>query len=62
MKNQTWTVSTREEVIGVLWLIAGLLAFNGGHTLAGWALLIKAGLDIMGALYFAVKEAFGGER
>lgn len=46
-----------EEIIAVLWLIAALLAFNGGYEVFGWALLAKAISDTICSLYCAYKEA-----
>lgn len=52
----SWTPSTREETIAVLWLIAALLAFNGGHSVAGWILAIKSATDMVCALVLAIRE------
>jgi hypothetical protein len=50
------SISRQEEIISVLWLIAALLAFNGGYAVLGWMLTTKAGLDCVTSLFFAFKE------
>jgi len=52
--------SKQEEIIGTLWLIAGLLAFSGGHNLAGWILLGKSALDMICSLSLAIIETRKG--
>lgn len=49
-------ISRQEEIISVLWLIAALLAFNGGYNVLGWLLAVKAGLDCVTSIFFAVRE------
>jgi len=50
------TDSNNEELVGCLWLIAALIAWNGGHdTIACW-LLVKAVLDYGLSIYCAIRD------
>ena len=49
--------SIQEEIIGVLWTIAALLAFGNGYSIWGWIFAIKAGLDCLTSILFAIQEA-----
>ncbi len=51
-----WTHSIREEIIGALWLIAGLLAWNDGIKWLAWILFVKATFDTFASICFAVVE------
>jgi uncharacterized protein involved in response to NO len=48
--------SRQEEIIGCLWLIAGLVAWNGGHTTISTLLLIKAAFDMVCSIVIAAIE------
>lgn len=48
--------SGQREMIAVLWLIAALLALDGGHVALGCTLAIKAVLDYFTSIYFSIKE------
>jgi hypothetical protein len=50
------SVSRAEELIAGVYLIAALLAFIGGYPSLGWALAVKAALDAVCAICYAVKE------
>jgi hypothetical protein len=56
------SISRQEEIISVLWLIAALLAFNGGYVVFGWVLAFKAGLDCLCSIHMAVKEIAKGRK
>lgn len=46
--------SKSEEIISALWAIAALLAFSGGHDIWGWIFAIKAALDTVASIFFAL--------
>lgn len=46
----------QEEILGVLYLIAALLAFGMGYNVIGWLVSIMALISFIGAMYHAVKE------
>jgi hypothetical protein len=46
-----------EEALSALWLIAALLAYIAGIKWLAVALFIKAALDTIAAIHFAVTEA-----
>ncbi len=48
--------SIQEEILSVLWIIAALLAFNGGHDGWGWGFAFKGALDTLTAIKFAIRE------
>ena len=50
------STSRQEEIISALWMICALLAFGFGFKVAGWLFGIKAGLDTVCSLYFAIVE------
>jgi hypothetical protein len=50
------SLSRQEEIIAVLWLIAALLAFNGGHPIIGSVLTVKFAFDTVCSLAFALLE------
>jgi hypothetical protein len=49
-------LSRQEEIISALYLIAALLAFNGGHIVCGWILAAKAALNCVISIRFAYYE------
>jgi hypothetical protein len=57
MNNKIWTRSIVEELIAVLWLIAGLLAWQSNIKWFAWILFVKAALDTLCAIHFAICEA-----
>ena len=56
VRRPAWTASNVEEVISALWAIAGLCAWNAEIRWLAWTLLIKAALDTIMAIVFAVVE------
>ena len=54
--DQIWNRSIREEIISALWLIAGLLAWQGGIKWLAWLLFVKSATDTLTALVFAILE------
>ena len=56
MNSRTFYPSHREEIISALWLIAALLAWNGGIRWLAWMLFAKAALDFVFAIVAAVVE------
>lgn len=55
MKDTNYIKSTTEEILAILYGIASLLAFNGGHFIIGSCLLGKALMDILSSLLFAFR-------
>jgi hypothetical protein len=45
-----------EEIIGVLWLIAALLAFGQSYVFWGYVFSVKAAMDMMCTIIFAVRH------
>ena len=56
------SISRQEEIISVLWLIAALLAFDGGYRVLGWMLYVKAGLNYITSLVFVVRESIADSK
>ena len=56
---KVWTNSKSEEVISALWFVAGFAAHSAGFHGVGSLFVLKASLDFICAIYFAVKEAWG---
>jgi hypothetical protein len=54
------TNSQVEEIIAVLWLIAGLIALHAGF-LVGWIFIVKSFFDGACSVYFGIKEKSEGE-
>jgi hypothetical protein len=54
--DRVWNRSIREEIISALWLIAGLVAWQGGIKWLAWMLFVKAASDMMAAIVFAIIE------
>lgn len=50
-----------EEIIAVLWLIAGLVAFNVEFDAVGWFCIFKSAMDTLCSIRAAVKEIKKGE-
>ena len=48
--------SKEEEIIGVLWLIAALLAFISGHPNLGYFFSIKAMFDMLCCIILAIQK------
>ncbi len=46
----------QEEILGVLYLIAALLAFGMGYNVIGWFASIMSFVSFAGAIYYAIKE------
>jgi hypothetical protein len=46
--------SNVEEIIGILWIIAALLAFSDGHRFWGWVFLSKGVFDCACAIVIAL--------
>lgn len=51
-----WTISTREEVIAALWFIVALQAYVAGFRIAAFFFTIKATIDMIGSIYFAIMK------
>lgn len=60
--KKAWTRSLSEEVISVLWIIAAILSFGFHFDTMGWACTIKALMDTLTALWFALREAIDDKR
>ena len=56
MNSRTWYPSHREEVISALWLIAALLAWNGGIRWLAWLLFFKSALDTVFSIVASLVE------
>jgi len=57
-KIPVWCDSRVEEVVGTLWLIAAFVALDAGCP--KWVfvtLFVKAGLDMISSIGFAIKDA-----
>ena len=54
--GEQFSASNREEIIGVLWLIAALTAWNGEHNTIAFWLAFKSGLDQLSSIYCAVRD------
>jgi len=52
--------SKQEELIGVLWLIAGICALGFDYVFWGWVLIVKGSIDQLYSIFFAIKS-FGSE-
>lgn len=50
------SISRQEEVIGVLWIIAGVLCLGFGYQVFGWICIVKGLLDQVIAIRFANQE------
>ena len=50
------SASRQEEIISVLYVIAALLAFNGGYVGWGWIFAVKAACDCACAIWLGWKE------
>lgn len=48
--------SIQEEILATLWIIAALLAFNGGYSVWGWVFATKGAMDTICSMWCAVKE------
>ena len=51
-----FTPSTREEIISALWIIAALLAWNGGIKWLACLLFIKGALDTVCSVVMGFRE------
>lgn len=60
--KKAWTRSLSEEVISVLWIIAAILSFGFNFDTMGWVCTIKALMDTLTALWFALREAINDRR
>lgn len=49
-------ISRQEEIIGVLWIIASILAFGFHFNFFGWIFCIKGLIDMGYSISFALKE------
>ena len=54
--DRVWNRSIREEIISALWLISGLLAWQGGIKWLAWLLFVKSVSDMLAAIVFAIIE------
>ncbi|MDD5688498.1 MAG: hypothetical protein PHE88_11785 [Elusimicrobia bacterium] len=60
--KKAWTRSMSEEVISVLWIIAAILSFGFHFNTMGWVCAIKALMDTLTAIWFALREAIDNKR
>ncbi len=56
MVGRTFTPSHREEIISALWIIAALLAWNGGIRWLAWILFVKGVTDTLTSIGLALME------
>ena len=54
--GRTFTPSHREEIISALWIIAALLAWNGGIRWLAWILFVKGVTDTLASIGLALME------
>lgn len=50
------SVSRQEEIIAALWAICAVLCFSFGHVMWGWVFSVKAIMDTLSSIHYAVKE------
>ena len=62
LTGPAWTASTREEVLAVLHLIAGLLAWQADIRWLAWLLFVKAGIDTVCAIIAAFAEIYQSKK
>lgn len=60
--KKAWTRSLSEEVLSVLWIIAAILSFGFHFDTMGWVCTVKALMDTLTALWFALREAIDDRR
>lgn len=53
---RTFTPSHREEIISALWIIAALLAWNGGIRWLAWILFVKGVTDTLASIGLALMD------
>ena len=62
MNSRTFYPSHREEIISALWLIAALLAWNGGIRWLAWLLFVKSAFDALCAVVAGIIEVIADRK